>query len=235
MEFQQYVFSSPYFGWLCWGVVLTLVITLVTTVLSLMLGFLITGLRISSSPFSRAAGVVYILVFRNIPPVPLLLFLIVGVPGAFNSLVGHPFPRGFEFYLLLAGLSLNTSAYIADTLHSGVRGVPRNQWDAGRVMGLTPRSIRFSLIYPQALRIALPALGNRLIHNMKNSTMALVIPLNLSSMEVLGQVGRVAGQTFAWAEPLVFAALVHLGLAFAFSALLNHLARKAQEKVEAPG
>jgi len=211
---------------------MTLSITIVTTVLSLILGFIVAGRRISSSRLSRAAGLGYILLFRNTPPVPLLLFLIFGLPGAFQAWTGHPFPRGWEYSLFLVGLSLNTSAYIAEIIHSGVRGVPRNQWDAGRAMGLRPRSIRWHVIYPQALRIAFPALGSRLIHNMKNSSMAIVLPLNLSAMEVLGQAGRVAGQTFAWAEPLVFAAAVYLGLALAFSAGLNRLARRAQAQVE---
>ena len=75
-------------------------------------------------------------------------------------------------------------------------------------------------------------LGNRLVHNMKNSTVALVLPLEVDSMEVLGQAGRVAGQTFAWAEPLIFAALVHLCLALLFGAIVNGLAARAQRKVE---
>ena len=232
MDFRTYVFSDPYWGWLCRGVLMTLTITLLTTVLALVLGGIVSTLRMRASAACYFPARIYINLFRNMPPVPLLLFLVLGLPGAFQAITGLPFPRGHEFPLLILGLSLNTSAYIAEILRSGMRGVPRGHWEAGRMLGLSPRAIRLKIIYPQALRIALPTLGTRLIHNMKNSTIALLLPLPVGMLEVLGQAGRIAGQTFAWAEPLLFAAAVHLSLALAFGAWINHLARKAQLRVE---
>ena len=181
---------------------------------------------------SRAAAAVYINIFRNIPLIPLLLLLVFGLPGVYQALMGSPMPAGIEFPMLIAGLTFNTSAYLAEEIRSGIRGVPGTQWDAGRVFGIGPTRLLVSVIYPQALRIALPAVGNRLVHNMKNSTVALVLPLDVDSMEVLGQAGRVAGQTFAWAEPLIFAALVHLCLALLFGAIVSWLAARAQSKVD---
>ncbi len=67
---------------------------------------------------------------------------------------------------------------------------------------------------------------------MKNSSIALVLPLPVNRMEVVAQAGRIAGQTFAWAEPLLLAAAVHLALALFIGVLVNRLARKAQMKVE---
>ncbi len=75
----------------------------------------------------------------------------------------------------------------------------------------------------------------RLIHNMKNSAIALVLPLAVDNMEVVGQAGRIAGQTFAWAEPLIFAAAVHLTLAVSMGFFVNKLAGITQRKVEAAG
>jgi ABC-type amino acid transport system permease subunit len=138
-----------------------------------------------------------------------------------------------EFGLLIAALSLNTSAYIAEILRSGIRAVAPQHHDAGRTLGLSPRRIRIFITYPQAIRIALPALGTRLIHNMKNSTIALVLPISVDRMELLGQAGRIAGQTFAWAEPLIFAAAAHLTLAVLLGLVVNKLATVAQYKVEA--
>lgn len=232
MDFQSYVFSEPYRGWLCRGAFMTLVIACLTTMLSLVLGGIVSALRTQRSACGYLPARIYVSLFRNLPIVPLLLFLVFGLPGAFHALVGKPFPRGHEFPLLVLGLSLNTSAYIAEILRSGLRGVPRGHWEAGRVLGLSPMAVRLKVLYPQALRIALPALGTRLIHNMKNSTIALLLPLSVDRMEVVGQAGRIAGQTFAWAEPLIFAAAVHLVLAVGLGVWINHLARKAQSRVE---
>lgn len=232
MDFQKYVFSEPYFGWLCRGILFTLIITILTTVISILLGIFIASCRMKNRRWLRGFGIVYINTFRNIPPIPLLLFLVFGLPSVFPDLFGNFFSRGIEYPLLILGLSLNTSAYIAEIFRSGIRAVPRVYFDAGVVLGLKPHAVRFKIIYPQVLRIVLPALGTRLIHNMKNSTMALVLPLNVGAMEVLGQAGRIAGQTFAWAEPIVFAALVHLTLAVVLSFFLNRAAQNAQIKVE---
>jgi len=232
VNFREYVFGDPYWGWLWQGVAYTLIITIITSILSLIMGFLVCQARISSKQTLSLLGRFYVNVFRNLPPVPLLLFLGFGLPQTFQSLFHTPWPRDMDFPILLAGLSLNTSSYIGEILHSGVRGVPRGQWESGRVLGLSPFQVLFHLIYPQALRVAFPALGNRLVHNMKNSTVALVLPLSVDSMEVMGQVARIAGQTFAWAEPLIFAATIHLALAIILSFLVNSLARQTQKKVE---
>lgn len=235
MNFAQYVFNEPYFGWLCRGVGFTLLITAVTTVLSLLLGTIIATMRTSRGVVGPVIAKVYITVFRNIPVVPLLLFLVFALPGFYRSLTGLVFPTGMEFGLLIAGLSLNTSAYIAEILRSGIRAVPVEHYGAGHILGLSDGQIRRSIIYPQAIRVALPALGTRLIHNMKNSAIALVLPLAVDKMEVVGQAGRIAGQTFAWAEPLIFAALVHLTLAVSMGFVVNKLAGFTQRKVEAAG
>jgi len=232
MNFGLYVFSEPYFSWLCRGVAMTLLITALTTALSLLLGFFVSVIRTVGYMRLRWLGIAYIIIFRNLPPVVLLLFLIFGLPGLYLSTVGSPFPGGLEFPLLIAGLSLNTSAYVAEILRSGMRAVPAGNLDAARILGLGPLSTLLSVVYPQALRVGLPALGNRMVHNMKNSTMALVLPISVDSMEVLGQAGRIAGQTFAWAEPLIVAAAIHLTLAVVMSSVLNRIARSAQSKIE---
>lgn len=233
MDFSQYVFSPLYFGWLCRGVLMTLSITTVSGVCAAAVGFLMLRCHISAVPALRWTGAGFVVVFRNLPLLPLLLFLTYGVPGMWHQLSGRSFPRGLELYLLIAGLALNTGAYLAEVLRAGVNAVAAEQVEAARTLGLTPGAIRRRVIYPQATRIVAPALASRFIHNMKNSTMALVVPLPVQMMEVVGQAGRIAGQTFSWAEPLIFAACVHLSLALGLDRLLNRWASREQAKVEA--
>ena len=235
MNFGRYVVSEPYLGWLVSGAGMTVVIAALSGSIAMVLGLAVTTARISDRPFPRFLARIYICIFRNLPPVPLLLFLVFALPGVYRSLLGAEFPRGMEFGLLIAGLALNTSAYLAEILRGGVRGVPSQHWDAARVCGLGRSKTLLLVVYPQALRITLPALGGRLIHNMKNSSIALVLPLAPIYMDVTSQAGRIAGQTFAWAEPLVFAAVVYLVLTILMSSLISCLARRSQLKVEPTG
>ena len=233
MDFSHYVFGPPYFDWLCRGVLMTLLIAAVSGVCAAAVGFLVLRCHISPTRALRWAGAGFVIVFRNLPLVPLLLFLTFGMPGLWHQLSGRPFPRGVELYLLILGLVLNTGAYLGEILRAGVEAVAPQQVEAARTLGLSPGAIRRRVLYPQAVRIVAPALASRFIHNMKNSAMALVVPLPVQMMEVVGQAGRIAGQTFSWAEPLIFAACVHLSLALGLGWLLNLWASREQAKIEA--
>ena len=221
MDFGRYVFGPPYLGWLVRGVVMTLVISILSGVGAGALGLAVQRCRMSRSAPLRTAAFAFVVFFRNLPLVPLLLVLTFGLPGIWRELGGHSFPRGFEFILLVLGLALNTSGYVAEILRAGVESVAHQQLDAARALGLPARIIRRRVVYPQAIRVVAPALASRFIHNMKNSTLSLIVPLPLQMMEVLGQASRIAGETFSWAEPVLFAAAVHLFLAFGLGALLN--------------
>ena len=187
--------------------------------------------RGASGRIPRAAGALYIVLFRNLPVMPLLLFLTFALPGIWREVFGYTLPRGCEFYLLIMGLALNAGAYLAEILRAGVEAVPREQLDAARTLGLSPRTVRRRVVFPQAVRIVAPALTYRYIHIIKNSSMALVIPLAPGMMEMVGQAGRIAGQTFSWAEPLIFAAAGYLALALILSRLLNRRAIRAQARM----
>jgi His/Glu/Gln/Arg/opine family amino acid ABC transporter permease subunit len=233
MNFREYVFGSPYFGWLCNGVLMTLLIALVSGILAAVIGFVVLRCRMSNRGWLRAVGVGFVGVFRNLPLVPLLLFLTFAAPGLWRHLFGHPFPQGLELNLLLIGLALNTAAYFGEILFAGVQVVALDQVYAARTLGLSRGATRRHVVYPQAVRIVAPALASRFIHNMKNSTLSLVVPLPVEMMEIVGQAGRIAGQTFSWAEPLVFAACIHLSLALGLGWLLNRWADREQARIEA--
>jgi His/Glu/Gln/Arg/opine family amino acid ABC transporter permease subunit len=232
MDFKQYVFGEPYFGWLLRGVEMALVISILSGILAIVLGYFILLCQLSPNRFLRILGIGYVVIFRNIPLLPLLLFLMFGVPGVWKDFTGSSFPRNFEFYFLLAGMGLNTGAYIAEILKAGVKAVSPGQTEVSKMLGLSQKATQFKVVFPQAIRIVAPALASRIIHNTKNSTMALIIPLQVDWMEVVGQAGRIAGQTFTWVEPLAFAAVVHLILALGIGKILNHWALQQQKHVE---
>jgi His/Glu/Gln/Arg/opine family amino acid ABC transporter permease subunit len=233
LDFGRYVFGPPYFGWLCQGVLMTIVISIISGIGAAAIGLAVLRCHLSLCWWLRAVAVVFVTVFRNLPVVPLLLFLTFAVPGLWQQLWGHPMPRGFALHLLILGLALNTAAYVAEILRAGVLAVAPEQIDAARTLGLSSRAIRLRVVYPQAARIVAPALTSRFIHNTKNSTLALVAPLSAGSLEVVGQATRIAGETFSWAEPLIFAAGIHLLLALCLGRFLNGWADRAQAKVEA--
>ncbi|HSC64503.1 MAG TPA: ABC transporter permease subunit [Caldimonas sp.] len=80
-----------------------------------------------------------------------------------------------EFLALWLGLSLFTSASIAELVRAGALAVPVGQWNAALALGLTHRKAIAGVIFPQALRLAIPPLASQYMNLIKNSSLAVVI------------------------------------------------------------
>ena len=80
-----------------------------------------------------------------------------------------------EFSALLFGLSIFTSAYIAEVIRGGILSVSRGQWEAFRSLGLSERKGLFSIIIPQALPAIIPGLTSQYLNLAKNSTLAIAV------------------------------------------------------------
>lgn len=80
-----------------------------------------------------------------------------------------------EFLALWLGLSLFTSAFIAELVRAGALAVPAGQWNAALALGLTRRQAMAGVVFPQALRLAIPPLASQYMNLIKNSSLAVVI------------------------------------------------------------
>jgi general L-amino acid transport system permease protein len=95
------------------------------------------------------------------------------------ELAGFNFEGGLalspEFFALLVGLVVYTSAFIAEIVRSGIQSVHKGQWEAARALGLPPGRIMRLVILPQALRVIIPPLTSQYLNLTKNSSLAIVI------------------------------------------------------------
>ena len=80
-----------------------------------------------------------------------------------------------EFIALLLGLSIFTSAFIAEVIRGGILSVPRGQWEAFRSLGLSERKGLIRIILPQALPAIIPGLTSQYLNLAKNSTLAIAV------------------------------------------------------------
>ena len=84
LDFSRYVFAQPYFGWLCRGMLMTLLIGASSAVIGTLLSLAVLSLNGAAGRIARAAGALYVLLFRNLPIVPLLLFLTFRSTSSYN-------------------------------------------------------------------------------------------------------------------------------------------------------
>lgn len=160
------------------GFVKTLWIFAFSLVLSTAIGTVLGSFRVSPIPSLRAAGTMYVNVFRN---TPLVLILVLGafmIPTlGFNDL-------GFSFGLYrfgtfevmaIIGLATYTAAFVCEAIRSGVNSISLGQAEAARSIGMDfTQSLRL-VVLPQAFRVIVPPLTSIYIALAKNTSVAAIV------------------------------------------------------------
>ncbi|RKE18324.1 amino acid ABC transporter permease [Streptomyces sp. TLI_171] len=192
----------------------TLWLTLVSAALSLVLGVLMAGFRVSPVKPLRVFGTGWVTVLRNTPLTLLFFIVVLGLPRFHITL---PF---FTFAVLALGCY--TSAFVCEALRSGVNTVPAGQGEAARSLGMTFGQTLGLVILPQAYRSVVAPLGSVMIALAKNTAIAgsfSVVEL-LGSYRTINELGYSIVWTFVWI------AVGYLILTLSISALFNLLERR---------
>jgi general L-amino acid transport system permease protein len=122
-----------------------------------------------------------------------------------------------EFFALLIGLVVYTSAFIAEIVRAGITSVAKGQWEASRAIGLTYAQTLELVVLPQALRVMIPPLGNQYLNLMKNSSLAVYIGLS-DLLSVLYSSGNISGQNV---QVFVIAGAMYLIMSLTIAGLVN--------------
>lgn len=138
---------------------------------SFVLGVVLALFRISPVPSLRALGAGYVNVVRNTPLTIIMLLGVLAVWGQLKISFSSDFTLNFFIYAVIA-LSLYHAAFMCEAIRSGVNTVPLGQAEAARSIGLGFLPAARHVILPQALRGAITPLGNTVIAQTKNTTVA---------------------------------------------------------------
>lgn len=190
------------------GLVLTVQLSALSMVLSLVLGGVIgLGRRAEVMPVRWLCSA-YIEFFRNIPLIVQLFFWYFAV--------------GLEaFPAAVIGLTVYTSAYIAEVIRSGLQSIPRTQIEAARSFGMTPFQAIRHVVLPQALMRVIPPLGVEFINVIKNSSIAMTISIT----ELTFQTQQIESLTFRGFEAATAITILYVLLALAIVVLMAVIER----------
>jgi general L-amino acid transport system permease protein len=122
-----------------------------------------------------------------------------------------------EFMALLFGLTIYTSAFIADIVRSGILSVPKGQIEAGRSLGLRESVIMRKVVLPQALRVIIPPLTSQYLNLTKNSSLAVAV----GYPELVSVSNTTLNQTGQAPEAILIMMTVYLATSIATSVLMN--------------
>lgn len=122
-----------------------------------------------------------------------------------------------EFLALLFGLTVYTSAFIADIVRSGILSVPKGQIEAGRAIGLKESVIMRKVILPQALLVIIPPLTSQYLNLTKNSSLAVAV----GYPELVSVSNTTLSQTGQAPEAILIMMIVYLAISITTSLLMN--------------
>lgn len=181
------------------GVAVTLELAVAVVVSGFLLGLALACIRAYGIRAVNALIVVFVDVFRALPPLVVILLVYFGLPN-----VGLNLP---SFAVLWLVLSFVLAAFAEEIFWAGITATPKGQWEAARSTGLTFSQTLAFVILPQAVRIGVAPLTNRTIAITKNTALGTVIGVP----EILNQ--ATTAQSFTGnATPLMMGAIAYVGL-----------------------
>ncbi|QEU46488.1 ABC transporter substrate-binding protein/permease [Schleiferilactobacillus harbinensis] len=193
------------------GVGYTLLISLIAVLIGVVLGTLLALSRLSHFLPLKWIATAYVEFIRGTPLMIQVMFLYFGlnVPALTAG---------------VAGVAMNSGAYVAEYIRGGIDSVPKGQVEAARSLGLSYKDTMRYVILPQALKIIWPSLGNEFISLIKESSIVSVIGVT----DLIYQLRLVQAATYKGIAPYAVAMVIYFILVFGLTRLLNFAERKMQ-------
>ena len=179
---------------------LTWKLTVLSFVPGFLLGMVVAVLRLLPLPLLRFVLTVYVEIFRNIPSVALLVFIVFALPDL-NVLIDY------EPSVILT-LTLICSAFTADYLRAGINTVSGGQAEAALSLGMRPMRVITAVVLPQALRAVVQPLTSLLIALMLSTSLASQVPF--PGRELTALVSKIATDSAAGIAAFAVAAAMYV-------------------------
>lgn len=202
------------------GLFLTTLLGVVGIVASFPLGVLLALGRRSDMPVAKSVCIVFIETIRAVPLITILFMASVMIPLFL--------PDGMNFNKLMRviiGITLFSSAYMAEVIRGGLQAIPKGQYEAADAMGLTYWQSMILVILPQALKLVIPGIVNTFIGLFKDTTLVYIVGM----FDLLGRI-QAANHDANWlgttVEGYAFAGFVYFIICFGMSRYSMSIERK---------
>jgi His/Glu/Gln/Arg/opine family amino acid ABC transporter permease subunit len=163
----------------------------------------------------NAIGQVYTTAIRGTPMMVQLLIMGFVIFKSSRNLVG----------VAILSLGINSGAYTAEIIRSGIMSIDPGQMEAGRSLGMDYITVMKDIIIPQAIKNILPALGNELITLFKDTSLVTVIGLT----DLTKAAQQIQAKTYQAFMPYIGIALMYLVVVMILTKLLGILERRMRE------
>ncbi|MBA2796609.1 transport system membrane protein [Streptococcus porcinus] len=216
MKFIDFQLMKDSLWFVLSGLPYTIGISALSFLTGISLGVLLAILGRSQHGFFRRVVKVYISIMRGVPMIVVLFMLYFGMPYFDLQL-----PALLCAYI---GFSLVSSAYISEIFRSSINAVALGQWEAAKALGLPQKTVIKKVILPQAIRIAIPPLGNVVIDMIKSSSLAAMITVP----DIFQNAKIVGGREWDYMSMYILVAFIYWSLCYLFENFQAYLERRLQ-------
>ena len=201
----------------------TAYIALFGFLIGLCIGTVIAVLKVAGSNNKVAkaiskVGDVYVGFFRGTPILVQLLLVYYVLFPAMGVTVD-------KLIIAIVTFGMNSGAYVAEIMRSGVLSVDSGQYEAGRSLGLSYASTMCRIVLPQALKNSLPSLGNELIALVKDTSVAGFIAV----FDLTGAFTLIGGAAYSYVVPYIVLALFYLVIVIILTLIIKLIERRLRK------
>ena len=217
--YETFIVDDRYM-WMVEGLGNTLVITFGALAIGVVIGTLVAVAKYYAEGNKKLRFVswicdLYTTVIRGIPmTVLLLLFFFVLFVSARN---GVP--------VAIAAFGINSGAYMAELIRSGINAVDKGQMEAARSLGMSKGQAMIKVVMPQAIKYILPAIGNECIALLKETSVAGYVAV----VDVTKAATNIRNKTYDAVNPIILLALIYLVMVVALTRLLAIMERRLRK------
>ena len=206
------------------GIGMTLYVTLLAILLGIVIGLIMALARLSSNLILKVIANVYIEVVRGTPLFVQILILAYGVPYLVSQVSGGSMRFNWEPIVIVGVLAcgMNSGAYLAEIIRSGIQAVSQGQIEASRSLGLTGTQTMRYVVLPQAFRIILPAMGNEFVTLIKETSILSYIGI----VEITREGMLWAARDFKSFPAYIGVAVVYMCLTIPLSRLVTYMEKR---------
>lgn len=198
----------------------TVLLFVITLVLALPLGLGVSFLSKSKVKPVKAVARFFISIIRGTPLMLQLIVVFYGPPLIFGPGIGIQ----NRMIAAIIAFTINYAAYFSEIFRGGIESIPRGQYEAGKVLGLTNKQIFRKIVLLQVIKNIVPPIGNEIITLVKDTSLARTIMV-IELTDVAFDLRKAQGGGL-W--PLLAAGLFY----FVFNALVAFILRKVEKKLE---
>lgn len=197
------------------GLVVTLRLTVLANAMGLSLGFGVALLMMSPVRILRWTATAFVEFFRCTPALIQIVWFFYCVPMLFDVFID-----GITMGVLALGLNL--TAFNAEAYRAAIQAIPRAHLDASIALGLGWRVRIWHVVFPQALRMAVPVLITNAIGCFQQSALVALVAVS----DLMYQAKTLSTQTYRPIETFTVVALIYLAISFPVSQLVTYFERR---------